>query len=84
VIWVPSENNIGYEPALYASEMEIFAKSLPETYGQDQVEFIYAQPAGSLVEGVTNPSIPHAKSVTFDRWPKSLQEIAVEMARLVE
>ena len=84
VIWVPSENNIGYEPALYASEMEIFANSLPDTYGQDQVQFIYAQPAGSLVEGITNPRIPDAKSVTFDRWPKSLKEIAIEMARLAE
>ena len=84
VIWVPSENNIGYEPADYAAEMEIYAKSLPDTYGQDQVQFIYAQPAGSLVEGITNPRIPSAKSVTFDQWPKSLKEIAVEMARLAE
>jgi len=84
VIWVPSENNIGYEPALYAPELEIYAKSLPDTYGQDQVQFIYAQPAGSLVDGITNPSIPDAKSVTFDRWPKSLKEIAIKAARLVE
>lgn len=84
VIWVPSEHNIGYEPALYASELEFYAGSLPETYGQDQVQFIYAQPAASLVEGITIPNIPNAKSLTFDAWPKSLREIAVEAARLAE
>lgn len=84
VIWVPSENNIGYEPANYADELQIFAKSLPQTYGSDRVQFIYAQPASSLVENLSKPSISDAKSVTFDRWPKSLKEIAVEMARLAE
>jgi sialate O-acetylesterase len=84
VIWIPSENNIGYEPELYASELEIFVNSLPATYGQDQVQFIYAQPAGSLLEGITSPSIPNAKSVTFDAWPKSLKEIAIETAKLLE
>ena len=64
--------------------MEIYAKSLPNTYGQDEVQFIYAQPAGSLVEGITAPKIPGAKSVTFDQWPKSLKDIAVEMAELAE
>ncbi len=84
VIWVPSENNIGYEPTLYASELEIYAKSLPGTYGQDQVQFLYAQPAGSLVEGIAIPNIPTAKSVTFDQWPKSLKEIATGLAKLAE
>jgi len=84
VIWVPSGHNMGYEPELYASELEIYAKSLPITYGQDQVQFMYAQPTGSLVEGITNPRIPEAKSVTFDRWPKSLKEMAIEMAKLAE
>jgi hypothetical protein len=84
VIWVPSENNIGYEPALYAAEMKFFAKSFPGTYGQDQVQFIYAQPDESLVENITVPSIPGAKSVNLDRWPKSLKEMAIEMARLAK
>ena len=64
--------------------MEIYAKSLTNTYGQDEVQFIYAQPAGSLVEGVTAPKIPGAKIVTFDQWPKSLKDIAVELAELAE
>jgi len=84
VIWIPSEANIGDIPANYAAELEIYAKSLPETYGQDKVQFIYAQPAGSLVKGVTAPRIPGAKSVEFDKWPKSLKDIAAEMAKLAE
>jgi len=84
VIWVPSEHNVGYTPANYAAELRIHAKSLPGTYGQDRVQFIYAQPASSLVRGITAPEIPGAKSVTFEQWPKSLKEIAVEMAKLAE
>ncbi|MFC1805612.1 hypothetical protein ACFL09_01360, partial [Planctomycetota bacterium] len=84
VIWVPSENNLGYTPAHYAAEMEVHAKSLPSTYGQEKVQFIYAQPAGALVKGITAPEIPGAKSVTFDQWPKSLKEIAIEMAKVAE
>ena len=84
VIWVPSENNIGYEPTLYASELEIYARSLPETYGQDSVQFLYAQPAASLVEGITDPEIPDSRRVVFDQWPDSLKAIAIEAARRVE
>ncbi|MDP6634090.1 MAG: hypothetical protein QGG42_04290 [Phycisphaerae bacterium] len=84
VIWVPSEGNIGYTPADYAAELEIYAKSLANTYGLDKVQFIYAQPASSLVEGLTAPRIPGAKSVAFDKWPKSLKDIATEMAKLAE
>ena len=84
VIWIPSENNIGYTPANYAAEMEIYARSLATTYGQDKVQFIYAQPATSLVEGITAPGIPGAKSVTFAQWPKSLKDIAIKTARLAE
>ena len=84
VIWVPSENNIGYEPEVYGAEMEIFAGSLPNTYGQKRVQFLYAQPATSLVEGITTPTIPGAKNVAFEQWPKSLKEIAIEMARLAD
>ena len=84
VIWVPSENNIGYVPANYAAEMEIFAKSLPNTYGQEKVQFIYAQPTSSLVEGIKTPKIAGAKMATFDQWPKSLKDLATEMAHLAD
>jgi hypothetical protein len=84
VIWIPSESNIGYTPANYAAELEIYAKSLTSTYGQDKVQFIYAQPAASLVEGITAPKIPGAKSIAFDKWPKSLKDMAAAMAKLAE
>lgn len=84
VVWVPSESNIGENPAEYAAELEIYARSLPDTYGQESVPFLHAQPAASLVEGITTPKIPGAKSKTFEEWPKSLEEIAVALARLVD
>ena len=84
VIWIPSEHNIGDTPAHYAAELEIYAKSLAKTYGQDRVQFLYAQPARSLVKGIKLPKIPLAKSVIFDEWPKSLRAIAKKMAMLAE
>jgi hypothetical protein len=84
VIWVPSESNLGENPALYASELEIYAKNLPATYGQEKIQFLYAQPASSLVEGITAPKIPNAKSASFDQWPKSLKSIATALAELAE
>jgi hypothetical protein len=84
VIWIPSENNIGYTPANYAAELEFYAKSLVSTYGLDKVQFIYAQPTDSLVEGITAPEISGTRSITFAAWPKSLKDLAIEMAKLVE
>ena len=84
VVWVPAEANIGYEPRNYAAELEIFAGSLANTYGQDRVQFIYAQPANSLVKEITVPDIADAKHIAFDSWPKSLREIAIELAKLAE
>ena len=84
VIWVPSESNLGEDPAHYAAELETYAKSLPDTYGQEKIQFLYAQPASSLVEGITSPKIPGAKSTSFDQWPKSLKNIAVVLAELAE
>ena len=84
VVWIPSENNIGYTPAHYAAELEIYAKSLAGTYGLDKIQLIYAQPTSSLVEGITAPEISGARGITFASWPKSLKDLAVEMATLVE
>ena len=84
VVWVPSESNLGETPAHYAAELEIYAKSLPSTYGQDKVQFLFAQPTSSLVEGISAPEIPGAKSVTFDQWPKSLKDIAAALAKLAD
>ncbi len=84
VIWVPAESNLPENPAHYAAELEIYAKSLPATYGQPKVPFLYAQPTDKLVKGITRPDIPGASSVTFDEWPKSLKDIAAALARQVE
>jgi hypothetical protein len=84
VIWVPSESNLGEDPAHYAAELEIYAKSLAGTHDQDNVQFLFAQPASSLVEGLTDPKIPGAKSVSFDQWPKSLKNIAAALAELTD
>jgi sialate O-acetylesterase len=84
VIWVPSESNIGENPAHYAAELEIHARSLPNTYGQKNIQFLYAQPANSLVQGIAAPKISGSKSTTFDQWPKSLKIIAAELARMAE
>lgn len=84
VIWMPSEHNIGYTPSEYGAELEIYAKSLAQTFNQDGVQFIFAQPTGSLVEGISVPEIPDAKSITFDQWPKSLKDLAIEMGKLAK
>ncbi len=81
VIWVPSKDNLGYTPADYSAELELYARSLPATYGQDKVPFFFAQPSVVLVPGIAAPSIQNGKSVTFDAWPKSLKNIATEMAK---
>ena len=82
VIWVPSQSNIGERPAEYAAELEIYARSLPQTYGQKNIPFLYAQPTTTLVEGIIAPKIPGAKRITIDQWPKSLKDIAAELAKL--
>jgi sialate O-acetylesterase len=84
VIWVPAEVNIGENPTDYAAELEIYAKSLPKTYGQEKVRFIYAQPSAELVQGITSPALSGAEKVTFNQWPKSLKELAIEMAEQVK
>ena len=76
VIWVPGAANLGYTPADYSAELEIYARSLPATFGQDKVPFLYAQPSAKLVPGVTPPKIENATSVEFDEWPKRLRDVA--------
>lgn len=80
VIWVPESYNLGENPAEYATELEIYAKSLPGTFGHNKVPFIYAQPTAALVEGITEPSIPGAKKVSMAAWPESVENLAKEMA----
>ena len=79
---VPS-SNLGYEASEHA-ELEVYARSLAGTYGQDEVQFIYAQPSATLVDNITVPNLPEAERVTFEVWPKSLRQIAVDMAKLAK
>jgi hypothetical protein len=81
VVWVPEKANLGYTPADYSAEVEIYARSLPATFGQDKVPFLYAQPSAKLVPGITQPKIENSASVEFDQWPVSLKNIAAEMAK---
>ena len=84
VIWVPSESNIGENPADYAAELEIYAKSLTQTYGQKSIPFLYAQPTTDVVEGISTPKISGAQSITIDQWPKSLKDLAIRFGKLAE
>lgn len=83
VVWVPSQQNIGYTPEHYAAEVEYYHASLKDTYGLEKVLFLYAQPEQNLVDGISEPTIHGSKPVLFDQWPSSLENIAVEMANRV-
>ena len=79
VIWIPGTANLGSTPADYAAEVEIYARSLPATFGQDKVPFLHTQPSAKLVPGITAPKIENAASVEFNQWPKSLRELAAQL-----
>ena len=79
VLWVPSPQSIGENPAEYADELEIYAASLPLTFGQAEVPFYYAQPEASLIEGIRSPRLPEAQRIGFDSWPESLAELATRL-----
>ncbi len=79
VIWVSGELNISESPADNSPELEIYASSLPATYGQKMVPFFYAQPTATLLPGITPAMIPNAKSVELSEWPKSLKDIATQL-----
>jgi hypothetical protein len=79
VIWLPGQANLGYTPADYSPELEIYARSLPATYGMEKLPFLCAQPSATLVPGITAPKIENAKSAEFDQWPKSLRELATQL-----
>jgi fermentation-respiration switch protein FrsA (DUF1100 family) len=82
VTWIPGKDNISDEVSKYSPSLEVYANSLTETYGQERVTFLYAQPAASLVEGIAVPKVEGASSIEFDEWPKSLESIAVQLGTL--
>lgn len=79
VVWMPGPANIGYTPSDYAAEVETYVRSLPATFGQDKVPFLYAQPSAALVPGITAPKIENAASVEFEQWPGSLRDVATRL-----
>lgn len=79
VIWMPGPANIGYSPADYAAEVELYARSLPATFGQERVIFLHAKPSAMLVPGITPPKLEMAAGIEFDHWPKSLHGIAAQL-----
>ncbi|NQU26453.1 MAG: hypothetical protein HQ567_34640 [Candidatus Nealsonbacteria bacterium] len=82
VVWIPGKDNISEDVSRYAAALTAYAASLAETYGQDAVAFVYAQPTAELVPGITKPEIKSGKSVDFSAWPKSLREIATRLGAL--
>ena len=79
VVWIPGKNNISDNAADYSPSLDVYAQSLPKTFGQEQVPFFYAHPSNSLVAGTTTPKTSAAAIATFDQWPKNLQAIAVKL-----
>ncbi len=83
VIWIPCNANLGYTPADYSAELELYARSLPNTFGQDNVPFLFAQPSAKLVPGITQPQIKNSTSVEFDQWPKGLRDVASRLGTAI-
>ncbi len=82
VVWIPTEDNVSDDVSKYAPSLEVYAASLNAAFGQSNVPFFYAQPAGSLVDGITRPNIKGAPPVEFDEWPQSLEGLARRLGKL--
>ena len=82
VTWIPGKDNISEDVSRYSPSLEVYAASLAETYGQEKVPFLYAQPAATLVQGIAAPHIEGALRIEFDQWPKSLEAIATQLGTL--
>ena len=82
MVWVPGAKSIGKDVARYAPALKAYAESLSQTYGQDEVTFVYAQPSAGLVEGVGAPNIENALSVEISNWPRNMREIATKLGAL--
>jgi len=84
VVWIPSEDNLSDDRVRYAPSLEVYANSLPQTFGQSQVSFVFAQPTASLVPGMGAPQVEGALRVDFDQWPKNLQVLATQLGQQVK
>ena len=77
LVWIPGKENISNEIPRYAPALEVYAASLPQSFGQNEVSFLYAQPGPGLVEGIGTPKIKNA--IDFHEWPKTLEKIAATL-----
>lgn len=75
VVWMPGESNLGSDKARYAAAVAAYANSLPITYGQAKVPFVFAHPKS----GGEAPKLPDAARVDFAEWPKSLADLATQL-----
>ncbi|MBM79229.1 MAG: hypothetical protein CMJ78_01390 [Planctomycetaceae bacterium] len=81
-VWIPGKDNISTDTLKYVPSLEVFATSLPGMFGQKDVAFFYAHPADSLVEGITIPNLDVPVFLEFEKWPKSLENIAVGLGKM--
>jgi hypothetical protein len=77
VVWMPDPSNLGTDKSRYAAALTAYANSLPITYGQAQVPFVFAHPK----DGGEAPKLPNAARIDFAEWPKSLAEIATRLGQ---
>jgi hypothetical protein len=82
VAWIPSEANIGEDASRYSAGLSAYAKSLADTYGQDEIAFVYAHPTVDLAPGVEIPEIENGAYVELNEWPSSLQDVAARLGEL--
>lgn len=75
VVWMPSESNLGTDKSRYPAAVAAYANSLPITYGQAKVPFVFAHPK----DGGEAPKLPDAARVDFAEWPKSLADLATQL-----
>lgn len=75
VVWMPDRGNLGTDKSRYSAAVAAYANSLPITYGQAKVPFIFAHPK----EGGEAPNLPEATRIDFTDWPKSLAELGTKL-----
>jgi hypothetical protein len=81
VVWLPNKDNIDTDVARYPETLRTYANSLTDTYGQEEITFIYAQPSTKLVEGIVDPKIKNALRVDLQQWPKGLKDVATRLGK---
>ncbi len=79
VVWVPEQDNISDNVAHYAPSLALYAASLPQTYEQPVVPFLFVQPSEAVVPGITAPTIKNATRIDISEWPKNWSAVATQL-----